>query len=81
MQAFFSLLKKSFLSLKKHPLVLSIIAILLVSTAFIYHKMRPFQTTPQYQTATAQKGTLISSIAASGSVASTNNTPVTTRAS
>lgn len=36
---------------------------------------------PQYQTATAEKGTLVSSISASGQVSSSNNTSVSTQAS
>src|SRR3989338_668874 len=36
---------------------------------------------PQYQTAIAEKGTLIISVAASGQVSATNNTSVSTQAS
>jgi len=49
---------------------------------FIYQKISAQKAaTPQYQTANAVRGTIVSSVTASGSVATSNSTSVTTQAS
>ncbi len=55
--------------------------LLLVIAFFGYKKVTAPSTAPQYQTTTAQRGTLVVSLSASGQVSSVNNSPVNTQTS
>ncbi|MFH1244761.1 MAG: efflux RND transporter periplasmic adaptor subunit [bacterium] len=57
-----------------------ILAVLVGTGYFGYTKYKTANAKPSYQTATAEKGTLVVSISASGSVTSANNSPVLTDA-
>lgn len=57
------------------------IALVLVVAIVIWRVVASRQTTPQYQTATVQKGTIVSTVSASGTVLSSNIMNVTTQAS
>jgi len=76
-----SLPKKTILFVKKLPLFLKILIIggLVVGGYFFYQKNKLNQTAKtEYQSAIAEKGTLINTISASGSVSSTGNVDITT---
>ncbi|MCJ7826206.1 hypothetical protein MUP56_01150, partial [Patescibacteria group bacterium] len=64
-------------------LVKLIIIILLIGGGwFLYQKLSSKKTsTPQYQTGAVERGTVISSVTATGQVATSNSTSVTTQAS
>lgn len=62
--------------LKKAIVVISVIAIAFALTRVIGAK----KVAPQYQTATVEKGSLISTVTASGSISSGNNVSITTSA-
>lgn len=69
---------------KRIPLPLSILFLLILLSGiwFGYTKIRSSSTQAvQYQTAVVEKGTIISSISVSGTVATSNSTTVTTQAS
>lgn len=69
---------KSFVGKHKH---LSIFFILIfVVGVFLFLRSRNVSATPTYQTATAIRGTLISSVTASGTIIATNNIDVTSAA-
>ena len=55
---------------RKSRLLISVVLILLVG--FIVVRNRKSDTTNEYQTATAQKGTIVSTVSASGKVLTTN---------
>jgi RND family efflux transporter MFP subunit len=61
-------------------LIRILIVVFLIGLGFlIYSKfLKPKSTTPQYQTAKAQKGTLVATVSASGQVSTANNTPIVT---
>lgn len=61
--------------MKKYKLYLMVIAALVIGY-FGYNKFSNSSTTPTYQTATAEKGTLVSSLTESGTVTSLNNSAV-----
>jgi RND family efflux transporter MFP subunit len=65
---------------KKIRLAAAVIAILLISL-FFWNRNRTKSQTPQIQTATVEKGTIVASISASGSVISSNIQNITTQAS
>lgn len=69
-------IKKFVLSHKR----LSIIFVVILVGIFIFIRSRNTSSAPTYQTATATKGTLISSITASGTIVATNNIDVTSTA-
>lgn len=59
-----------------------IILVLIIGVSYFgYTKLTSATTTPTYQTASVTKGTLISSIAATGSITSGNTTNISTKAS
>ncbi|HVT01733.1 MAG TPA: HlyD family efflux transporter periplasmic adaptor subunit [Patescibacteria group bacterium] len=68
-----------FLKLPAVKKVLVLIAIVLVG-GFIYISLTKKSNKPSYQTATVEKGTLVTSVTASGTVTSGNSTPITTQA-
>lgn len=73
---------KSWLLKRSLPVKVVIIALILGLGWFSYTKIKAAQTTQvQYQTAIAEKGTLINSISGSGSITSGNNTNVNTKVS
>lgn len=65
--------------MKKYKLYIVGIIVLLLGY-FIYQKYFGSSIAPNYQTAKAEKGTLVSSLTASGTVTSANNSPVLTDA-
>ena len=64
---------------RKSRLLISVVLILLVG--FIVVRNRKSDTTNEYQTATAQKGTIVSTVSASGKVLTTNTLSISTEAS
>ncbi|MCL5090912.1 MAG: HlyD family efflux transporter periplasmic adaptor subunit, partial [Patescibacteria group bacterium] len=73
-----------FNTIKKMPLVLKIILVVLVVVlAWLLYKKFKSQgkSQPQYQTAQAEKGTLVTSISASGVISSGSSTTISTKAS
>ncbi len=68
---------KTFLLTHKKIVAVFLIILLVV---FVFIKTRSKASTPTYQTATATKGTLISSVTASGTIVATNNIDVTSSA-
>lgn len=60
---------------------IGIVAVLIALGYFGYTKLATSNTTPTYQTAQVTKGTLITSIAATGSITSGNTTNISTKAS
>lgn len=76
---FFSFLKKKFLSL---PFIIRIIILIIVlggSGYLIYSKVNS-KTETNYKTTTVSKGTLVTSISATGTITSSNKTSITTGA-
>lgn len=65
----------------QHKKLVSIAVIVLVILLVGYRVFDPKSATPQYQTATVTRGTLITSVSASGSVSVANKVSVTTQAS
>jgi macrolide-specific efflux system membrane fusion protein len=66
----------------KSKLRLGITIVVLIAAGYFFWKSKSAASSaPQYQTASVEKGTLISSISASGTVSSANSTPVSTQAS
>lgn len=64
-------------SLKKKLIVVFII----ILAGFLFSRVFPAKKQPQYQTAVAEKGTLISTVAASGQITTANNVSITIQAS
>lgn len=60
--------------------ILSIVLVLIIFSALLFLHSRNGEVSPTYQTATATKGTLISSVTASGTIVATNNIDVTSTA-
>jgi len=72
---------QSALNPKNRVKVIGLVIVLIIVGYFGYTKVFAQQKKPQYQTAAAQRGTLVVSIAASGQVSSVNNSPVNTQTS
>src|SRR5215510_12429947 len=60
--------------------ILTIIVVLILVGGFLFLRSRSTSNKPTYQTATAEKGTLINSVTASGTIVATNNIDVTSTA-
>ncbi|HVZ67651.1 MAG TPA: efflux RND transporter periplasmic adaptor subunit [Patescibacteria group bacterium] len=70
---------KWFLNLSTAKKALAIIVVLLVCS-FVYISLTKKSNKPTYQTAKVERGTLVTSVTASGTVTSGNSTPITTQA-
>lgn len=68
-----------FLGLSLLKKVIAIVVVLAIVWFGILPLFKTKNTTPQYETTTVEKSTLISAVTASGSVSSSNNTSVTTQ--
>lgn len=80
-KAFFVNLKNKFISLPKFIRILLILILIISLGWFSYSKIINFQNySLQYTTTTVEKGTLITSISASGVITSSNKSPITTGA-
>lgn len=66
---------------KKHPKITIFLIIILVGVFIASKTLFKGQQAPQYQTAIAEKGTLITTISASGQITNANNVQVTIQAS
>lgn len=67
--------------LKSRVRIFGLVILLLVLGYFGYHRFSASNQAPQYQITTVQKGTLVTSISASGQITSGNNVSVTTQSS
>jgi HlyD family secretion protein len=70
-----------FNSLSKIIKIVSILILFFIIGLFGFKSVRPKEESPQYQTAQAEKGTLVISISGSGTISSGNSTKITTKAS
>ncbi|MDO8570553.1 MAG: efflux RND transporter periplasmic adaptor subunit [Candidatus Daviesbacteria bacterium] len=74
-------MKKIISFFRSHPKIIIFLFIILVGGFIASKTLLKVQQTPQYQTAVAEKGTLINSISASGQITNANNVQVTIQAS
>lgn len=74
--------KKTFIYLKKHKVITTIIVLALIGGGyFAYQKLTVKPTTVRYVLTTAEKGTLVSSVTGSGQVSVSNQVDLKTKAS
>jgi membrane fusion protein, macrolide-specific efflux system len=75
-------MKSFFVSLRTHWVRTSLIALVIIGIGYyLWKRNSASNTTPTYQTATAERGTLIVSVTGSGIVSTANNVQVTTQSS
>src|SRR5689334_14462366 len=60
--------------------VLTVIIVIVLLGGFLFLRSKNTSNKPTYQTATAERGTLINSVTASGTIVATNNIDVTSTA-
>lgn len=77
---FFTKLKNKFITLPKIIRILIVVFLVGIISWFIYNKTTSQSSTTQIKTTTVEKGTLITSISATGTITSSNKTTITTGA-